>query len=51
MPPPTRVAFFADDRLLALDPPFTGGRADFVRHPDGRIAWLRWGGRIAARQA
>lgn len=50
-PPPTRVAFVAEDRILALDPPFAGGRAEFVRHPDGRIAWLRWGGRLAARQA
>lgn len=47
--PPTRVAFFAEDRILALDPPWTGSRAEFLRHADGRIAWLRWGGRIAAR--
>ena len=49
-PPPTRVTFFADDAIVALDPPWTGGRAEFVRHPDGRIAWLHWAGRIAARQ-
>ena len=48
-PPPTRVAFFAEDAIMALDPPWTGGRAEFLRAPDGRIAWLRWGGRIAAR--
>ena len=27
-PPPTRVAFVADDRILALEPRFSGGRAD-----------------------
>jgi CubicO group peptidase (beta-lactamase class C family) len=49
-PPPIRVAFFAEDRILALDPPWTGARGEFLRDPDGSIAWLRWGGRIAARQ-
>ena len=30
--------------------PFKDGRGEFLRHPDGSIAWLRFGGRIAARQ-
>jgi hypothetical protein len=49
-PPPTRVAFFASDRIVSLDSPWTGGRAEFLRGPDGQIDWLRWGGRLAARQ-
>ena len=48
-PPPTRLAFHADDRVVALDPPHAGTQAEFLRAPDGRIAWLRWGGRIHGR--
>jgi hypothetical protein len=50
-PPPTRVAFFAKDHIVALDPPLAPAVAEFLRAPDGQIAWLRWGGRIAARQS
>jgi hypothetical protein len=49
--PPTRVAFIDRDQLVALDAPWTGGRAEFLRNPDGSIAWLRWGVRLAARDA
>jgi CubicO group peptidase (beta-lactamase class C family) len=45
-PPPTRLAFYAPDRVVALDPPLRGARADFIRAPDGRIAWFRTGGRL-----
>jgi hypothetical protein len=41
-PPPTRAAFFAEDAIMALDTPWTGGRAEFLRDPAGRIACLRW---------
>jgi hypothetical protein len=37
------VAFIDKDRIVALDPPFSQSRAEFHRHRDGRIAWLRWG--------
>lgn len=40
-PPPTRVAFCAADRIVALDPPLAGDQAEFVRDEDGRILWLR----------
>ncbi len=49
-PPPTRVVFYADDRILALDPPLKGGRGEFLRDSAGHIVWLRWGGRLAARE-
>jgi CubicO group peptidase (beta-lactamase class C family) len=39
-----------DAGLVALDPPFTGGRAEFLRDPAGHITWLRWGNRLAARR-
>ena len=49
-PPPTRLVLTADDGILTLDPPFKDGRGEFLRDPDGNIAWLRFGGRIARRQ-
>lgn len=50
LPPAVRLAFRADDRVVALDPPAKGNRGEFLRDADGRIAWFRWGGRIHARQ-
>jgi CubicO group peptidase (beta-lactamase class C family) len=49
-PPPARLGFWAADRLLGLDPPWVGARAEFLRDASGRIIWLRIGGRLAARQ-
>jgi CubicO group peptidase (beta-lactamase class C family) len=49
-PPPFRIAICADDMFVALDPPFKGGRGEFLRDPDGAIAWMRLGVRIAKRQ-
>jgi CubicO group peptidase (beta-lactamase class C family) len=40
-PPPTRLAFYQPDRVIALDPPLTGDRLEFLRDENGRIAWLR----------
>jgi hypothetical protein len=34
---------------VALDDPLRGSRGDFLRSPDGEIAWLRIGGRIHRR--
>ena len=45
-PPPVRLAFYDDDRVIALDAPFEGSRGEFLRAKDGSIAWFRWGGRI-----
>jgi CubicO group peptidase (beta-lactamase class C family) len=47
--PPTRLAFTAEDRVIALDPPLSGSRSEFLRDGEGRIVWFRTGGRIHRR--
>lgn len=49
-PPPARLAVFDEDRVVALDPPLKDGVGEFLRNPDGTIAWFRLGGRIARRR-
>src|SRR4051812_9567641 len=39
----TMLTFYKDDYVLVGD---TSLRADFLRHADGRVAWLRLGGRL-----
>jgi CubicO group peptidase (beta-lactamase class C family) len=42
--PPQRLGFYAKDRLLWLEGPGKGTPAgEFVRGPDGKVAWLRMG--------
>jgi CubicO group peptidase (beta-lactamase class C family) len=43
-----RLAFYRDEYVLLLDATGqpVGPRADFVRAADGRVAWLRLGGRL-----
>jgi CubicO group peptidase (beta-lactamase class C family) len=49
-PGPIRLAFYAPDRVVALEPPDQASlRGEFGRDPEGRVAWLRWGGRLAPR--
>jgi hypothetical protein len=48
-PPPARIGFVDQDRWIVLDGPTKGGRGEFLRGPDGQIAWLRWS-RIRARE-
>ena len=48
-PPPARLAFYADDWAIATDEIWKGSHAGFLRGGDGRIAWLRLGGRVHAR--
>ena len=45
-PPPTRLALTGADRLIALDEPHNGDQAEFLRGADGKLAWLRFGGRV-----
>ncbi|MBP6471712.1 MAG: beta-lactamase family protein [Chloroflexi bacterium] len=40
-PPPSRLAFYQPDRVIALDPPLTGDKLEFLRDENGRILWLR----------
>jgi CubicO group peptidase (beta-lactamase class C family) len=46
----TRLAFRDQDRVVAVDMPYTGHRGEFVRGRDGAVEWFRWDGRIAGRQ-
>ena len=49
-PPPVRLAFYGEDRVVALDSPFKDDRGEFLYNPDDSIAWFRFGGRIRKRQ-
>jgi hypothetical protein len=44
------LAFYRDEYVLATDHNGQTTRSDFVRGPDGRVAWFRDGGRLWARQ-
>jgi CubicO group peptidase (beta-lactamase class C family) len=51
-PGPIRLAFYAPDRVVALEPPDQASlRGEFGRDSRGRVVWLRWGGRVAPRLA
>lgn len=50
-PPSARVAFAAPDQLVILDGPMQGAKGEFLRGPDGSLAWLRLGGRLHRYQA
>ena len=49
IPPPSRLGWLGPDQLVALDPPYLGVRAELLRE-QGRVAWLRIGGRINRRE-
>ena len=44
------LAFYRDDYVLTTDPDGEVKRSDFLRGPNGKIAWLRDGGRLFAKQ-
>jgi len=44
--PPTRLAFWGVDKIIALDDPFRGSRGEFLRDAAGAIAWFRFGSRV-----
>lgn len=48
--PPTRLAFYAEDRVIALDEPFKDAYGEFLRDAAGQVAWLRFGGRVRAKE-
>ncbi len=45
-PPPSRIAFLGDDAFICLAGPLKDQRGEFLRGPDGRVRWLRTGGRV-----
>jgi hypothetical protein len=47
--PLIRFGFYAEDRLVGLDPPLTSTRAELIRGPSGDVDWLPFGGRIRRR--
>ncbi len=48
-PPPVRAALYGENLLIGLDEPMKGTRGEFLRAPDGAIAWLRLGSRAHRR--
>lgn len=49
-PPPSRVAFTADESFTLLDGPLKDTRGEFLRGQDGRVRWMRVGGRVYRRE-
>jgi CubicO group peptidase (beta-lactamase class C family) len=50
-PPPTRLALTErPDTLKALDAPWAGSLAEFLRDDQGDIVWMRIGGRVHRKQ-
>ncbi len=45
-PPPVPIEFFDRDRMFVPEGPGEGTELEFLRGSDGRIAWLRFGGRV-----
>ena len=45
-PPPFRIGLIGKDRVAMVEPPIKDIQGEFLRSPDGSIAWLRWGHRI-----
>jgi CubicO group peptidase (beta-lactamase class C family) len=48
-PKPFRIGLIGEDRIAMVEPAVKDIQGEFIRNPDGSIAWLRWGGRIHAR--
>ena len=46
-PPPPKRIYVCEGDLIIAPQPF--GRGEFLRGPDGSLAWMRFGGRIAKR--
>jgi CubicO group peptidase (beta-lactamase class C family) len=44
--PPVRYGFYGEDHIIGLEAPHKGDLGQFLRNPDGSIAWLRLGLRI-----
>jgi CubicO group peptidase (beta-lactamase class C family) len=49
--PETSLAFYnaPGERIFVANDGVLGGRGEFIRDERGRIAWLRWGGRLHRR--
>jgi CubicO group peptidase (beta-lactamase class C family) len=49
-PPPALLGFYDEDRVVVINPPFQGERAEFVRDQQGHVKWLRLLGRIHTKE-
>lgn len=49
--PPVAVAFYARDQFVPTEGPGTDLTGEFLRNPDGSIAWLRLGGGLYRPEA
>jgi hypothetical protein len=49
--PPMQAAIFDTDRYILLDDPFKDVKGEFMRGPGGKVAWMRIGGRVLAKQS
>jgi len=50
-PPPSRLRAYGPDRLIGVEGPLKDARVEAIRGEDGRIGWLRLGGRIRRKVA
>ncbi|MEO6043192.1 MAG: serine hydrolase domain-containing protein [Tepidiformaceae bacterium] len=48
-PEPVDLVFVATDATVVVSGSHAGEHSEFLRGADGRIAWMRWDGRIARR--
>lgn len=48
-PPPVPLAFIGDAELIVTDGPMKDGHVDVIRDEAGRVAWLRFSGRVHRR--
>jgi len=48
-PPPSPVAFTAEDRFVCLEGPLKDVRGEVIRDETGAVRWLRTGGRVHRR--
>ena len=46
VPPPVRIGFSEDDKIIALDEPIKDARGEFLRASGGTLTWFRFMGRI-----
>ena len=44
--PPVHYGFYDEDHIVGLEAPHEGDLGQFIRDPDGGVAWLRLGSRI-----
>lgn len=48
-PPPVRMAFYDQDKVICLDHPFKEARGEFLRDSQGNLIWMRMSGRLHKR--